>query len=190
MPEFVHEGYPCDNIFEYQTARRLHNREIILHDDIENGTIAEVYDDLRQMIYDNDTDPIKVFIKSPGGSVFDGLHLYDELRGLSCPVYTYGQGIIASAASFIFMAGDKRFIQPHAWFMIHELASFNWGTLAEQKDDLKQKEKMMDQIIKIYADVSGLTTAVIRRNSLRKNWWLDSSEAVEKGFATQVGFDE
>jgi ATP-dependent Clp protease protease subunit len=187
---YLYDGYPCDNIFEYQTARRLSKREIILHDDIENGTVGEVYDDLQQMLYDSTNAPIHVYIKSPGGSVFDGLHLYDELKSLPCPVYTYGQGIIASAASFIFMAGEKRFLQPHAWFMIHEMSSFNWGSLSEQEDDLKQKKRMTEQILQIYADVSGLSATTIRKNSTRKNWWLDANEAVDKGFATQVGFDE
>ena len=71
---------------------------------------------------DDARSPIKMYINSPGGSVYDGLGIFDTMRHLSCPVYTYCIGQAYSMAAVLLAAGEKghRYILPNSRVMIHQ----------------------------------------------------------------------
>ena len=108
---------------------------------------------------------LEVHISSPGGSVSDGLAIYNYLAGLKAKgvtVETYVDGLAASIASVIAMAGDTRFIGKASSLLIHRpwvMACGNAGNLRQAAEDL---DKVADQLAGIYADRSGLDLEAIR----------------------------
>ena len=86
-------------------------------------TRESVYSLILQLRYLHHADPekeITMYINSPGGSVTDGLALYDVMEGISCPIRTVCVGMAASMGSLLFAAGNERDILPHAKVMIHD----------------------------------------------------------------------
>ncbi len=86
-------------------------------------TRESVYSLILQLRYLYSADPgkeITMYINSPGGSVSDGLALYDVMAAVSCPIRTVCVGMAASMGALLFAAGDKRDMLPHAAVMIHD----------------------------------------------------------------------
>jgi len=86
-------------------------------------TRESVYSLILQLRYLHHADPeggITMYINSPGGSVSDGLALYDVMEGISCPIRTVCVGMAASMGALLFAAGDEREMLPHAEVMIHD----------------------------------------------------------------------
>lgn len=108
---------------------------------------------------------LEVHISSPGGSVSDGLAIYNYLAGLKAKgvtVETYVDGLAASIASVIAMAGDTRYIGKASSLLIHRpwmMACGNAGNLRQAAEDL---DKVADQLAGIYADRSGLDLDAVR----------------------------
>jgi ATP-dependent protease ClpP protease subunit len=138
---------------------------------------------------DAKTLPFTIEITSPGGTVFDGLALFDYVRNLQSRgfvVNTYGTGLIASMATVLMQMGTNRAIGANSWFMIHELSDFVIGNLSEIEDGAKVGKRINDRLNAILAERSTLTKAQIRTRSLRKDWYLTAEETVALGFADEL----
>ncbi len=137
----------------------------------------------------NPGSPISVSITTPGGSVFDGLHLYDTLRNLSSQghaVTTVASGFAASMGAVLLQAGDHRVIGSESLLMIHEVSSFAIGKAGEIKRESEFLEKVTRQFCQIMARRSSLTPEEIFENIQSKDWWLWPDEALELGFVDEV----
>lgn len=135
---------------------------------------------------------ITVIMNSPGGEVFEGLALYDFLDDLKLQGHELTivvRGIAASMAGILLQTGSpgKRHIGKHAHVMLHELADIAMGKHSEMKDAVKFNDKLLDRLIGILAERSSLTHRQIKTRIDRRDWWLDSTEAVKLGFADVVG---
>ena len=109
-------GYDCYSIIDDM----LIDRRINCCDEINEETVNSM---IQQLLYLEKQDPhgeITIYINSPGGSVIDGLALYDVMQALSCPIRTICMGMAASMASILFISGDKRCMLPHSKIMIHD----------------------------------------------------------------------
>lgn len=129
------------------------------------------------------TEPIDLHINSPGGSAFDGVAIYNRLKRHGGRVRVYVDGLAASAASIIAMAGDEITVSTGAEIMIHEA----WGvTIGDAKDHTKQADtltKLNGGIVDIYHERTGKPRAEIARMMADETWMTDT-EAVNNGFAT------
>ncbi|WP_251672175.1 head maturation protease, ClpP-related [Limosilactobacillus reuteri] len=135
---------------------------------------------------DSDTDEqIQVDINSGGGSVFAASEIYSMLSAYSGKVTVNIQGLAASAASVIAMAGDEVNISPTAQMMIHKASTVSVGNA----DDLAHDSKMMDStdqsIINAYEDKTGMNRDDILQ-MMSNETWMTAQEAVDKGFADNV----
>ncbi|MCH5379836.1 head maturation protease, ClpP-related [Limosilactobacillus reuteri] len=135
---------------------------------------------------DNDTDEqIQVDINSGGGSVFAASEIYSMLSAYSGKVTVNIQGLAASAASVIAMAGDEVNISPTAQMMIHKASTVAMGNA----DDLAHDSKMMDStdqsIINAYEAKTGMNRDDILQ-MMANETWMTAQEAVDKGFADNV----
>ena len=136
---------------------------------------------------------LEVHISSPGGAVSDGLAIYNYLSGLKAKgvtVETYVDGLAASIASVIAMAGDTRFIGKASSLLIHRpwmMACGNAGNLRQAAEDL---DKVADQLAGIYADRSGLDLETIRGimtgNADADGTLLTAQDALANGLADSV----
>lgn len=160
--------------------------EILIHEPIgENWygdglTSKRFADDLKAL---GDVSEIVVRINSPGGAVFDGIAIYNALRAHKATVEVLVEGLAASAASAIAMAGDTIRMGVGAQMMIHNPWTFALG----DADDMRATADMLDQIaeglVEIYQARTGLPKDEIRE-LLNAETWFTGPEAVEKGFAT------
>ena len=93
---------------------------------------------------------IKVFINSGGGSIISGIASMDTILRCQVPVETYIDGFSASAATFLSVVGEKRFMSRNSYMLIHQLSSNFWGTYANFDDEKKNLDLMMKTIKDVY----------------------------------------
>ena len=140
---------------------------------------------LAKELGEEEYDEIIVNISSFGGEVAEGLSIYNQLKNHKAKVKTVCNGFACSIASIIFLAGDERVMCENSLLMIHNawsIASGNSNDFRKAADDL---EKITQQSINIYQEVSGLDEDKIKE-LLDNETWLDSKEAMELGFVTSI----
>src|SRR4051794_2325290 len=133
--------------------------------------------------------PITVVFNSPGGSVLDGLALFDYLRQLRQAghhVTTIALGRAASMGAVLLQAGDRRLIGENAFMLVHEVSHLSAGKVSEREDNVDFTRRLQKRLLTILASRSTLTEVQIARRWARKEWWLDAAEAVELGLADAV----
>lgn len=133
----------------------------------------------------DDTEEIQLLINCPGGEVWEGMAIYNSLRSHRARVVTVVEGLAASAASFIAMAGDEVIMRPASELMIHDA----WIVGIGNADGLREIADRIDAetmlIAEIYAEKAG-TPADMWREAMRAETWFSPSEAVEAGLADRV----
>jgi ATP-dependent Clp protease, protease subunit len=130
-------------------------------------------------------DEIILNINSPGGEVWDGLAIYNYLKGISAKVTVNIMGLAASAASFVAMAGDKVVMPGNSLLMIHNAWTYTGGNKEGLKQALEMLQKADNSIISIYAAKTGLDTAELA-TMMDAETWMSADEAFAKGFADEV----
>jgi len=128
---------------------------------------------------------INVHINSYGGSVSEGLAIYNTLKNNKAKVVTFCDGFACSAASVVFMAGDERIMNNASLLMIHNPWTYERGNakaLRKKADDL---EKIAEASVNAYMYRVNITEDEVRC-LLDEETWLTANEALEKGFATEI----
>lgn len=128
---------------------------------------------------------LEVHINSPGGDVFEGLAIYNALAQRKGNVTTIVDGIAASAASFIAMAGTQRVICPGAMMMIHDASGMCIGNAQDMREMVDLLEKVSENIAAIYAAHSP-QAGVDWRAAMRATTWYTADEAVAAGLAHRL----
>lgn len=145
---------------------------------------------------------MNITINSPGGSVIDGMHLFDQITAYSLrgrdgqgtgggrhKVTITVRGYAASMAGILLQCADERVIGPESWLMIHEVSAGTGGKIGEIEDDVKWYKKMCERVIDIFVERSNgnIDKEEFKRNWERRDWFLDSGEALELGFVDRIG---
>ncbi len=132
-----------------------------------------------------DAERIDLFINSPGGDVFEGLAIYNTLKDHPAPVHVTVQGLAASAASYIAMAGDHIQMGQGTFMMIHNA----WTWMGGNAQDLRKQATVLDKIdasiASIYAKRAGSDVKAFQA-MMRDETWLSAEDAVAKGMADRV----
>jgi len=130
-----------------------------------------------------DGDVIDVVISSPGGSVFEGMAIYDALKASGKTVNTSILGLGASIASVIFMAGEKREMGEGSQLMIHNALTTQGGNKHELSEAIERLDAIDAQMSTIYINATGMDEGTVAE-MLRQETFMNADEAIEKGFAT------
>lgn len=157
--------------------------KINIHDEI--GTFGVSAKDFINDVNALDADEVVVSIHSPGGSLFDGLAMYNALKASGKTIETRVEGIAASAASIVFLAGSSRVMPKDTFLMIHNPWSGAMGDAEEMRSVADSLEQFQQAIINIYARETNLPEDEVR-TMMAAETWLDSKDAVDMGFATSV----
>jgi len=128
---------------------------------------------------------IEVHINSPGGDAFDGITIYNALMSRTGGVTTVVDGMAASAASIIAMAGRPRIVSPGAMLMIHDAFALCIGNEADMTETATLLGKISGNIADVYAAHSS-TPAAQWRETMRGEGWYTAAEAVAAGLADQL----
>lgn len=132
-----------------------------------------------------DVDEIVVNINSMGGSVAEGLSIYNQLKQHSAKITTVCNGFACSIASIIFLAGDERVMCNNSLLMVHNAWTMAMGNSKDLKKVSEELEIITQQSVNIYSEVTGLDEKVIKE-MLDNETWIESNDALEMGFATVV----
>jgi ATP-dependent Clp protease, protease subunit len=128
---------------------------------------------------------INLSINSPGGSVFDGLAIHNALKRHKATVNVTIDGVAASIASVIAMAGDDIAIPDNAFMMVHDPSGFAAGTSKDMRELAEALDKIKTGLISAYAGKTGMDREEIA-DLMAAETWLTASEAVELGFADRI----
>jgi len=131
---------------------------------------------------------IDLRINSGGGLVFDAIAIYSALKNHPATVDVTVDGIAASAASFVAMAGDSIAIEKPAKMMIHDAMGLVVGNAGDLREFAELLDELSDTIAGIYADRAGGTVARWRE-AMRAETWYGAAEAVKAGLADRVAND-
>ena len=126
---------------------------------------------------------LSVRINSPGGSVFDGFAIYNLIKQYKGTVTVYVDGLAASAASVVAMAGEKIIMADNPLMMIHGPWARSMGTAEEMRQTASLLDKIKDSIVGTYVSRTGLDAADVAA-MMEAETWMNAAEAKEKGFAT------
>lgn len=140
---------------------------------------------ITQQIKDLDVDQINVHIDSYGGAVSEGWAIYNALKNHPAKVVTYGDGFVASAALYPFMAGDERFASNLSAFYFHQVWISASGYADELRAAANEAELMTEVGLNAFTDNTGMTADEVRELQ-KSETWLTPSEALERGIATAI----
>jgi ATP-dependent Clp endopeptidase proteolytic subunit ClpP len=129
-----------------------------------------------------DSKSIKLLLNSPGGSVFDGMAIYNILSTVRDKLEIEVVGLAASIASIIALAGSKLTMAEGSYFMIHNPLTIMIGGAEELRKTADLLDKMKGEFVSIYGNKSGLGGDEIGQ-MMDDETWLTASEAIDKGFA-------
>lgn len=175
------------------SAMRATNSENRTYDFIGNvstGTVENCMQTLSRWRRQS-KEPVIIRISSPGGSLIDGLALFDYIQSLRADgihVTTNVLGMAASMAGILLQAGDKRVVGPNAHVLIHEASSGASGKLSELEDETKFIKRLNDRTFEILASRSSMKKATIELRAKRKDWWLAAEEVLQHKFADEIGY--
>jgi ATP-dependent Clp endopeptidase proteolytic subunit ClpP len=143
--------------------------------------------DFNQQLKNITAQTLTIHVNSPGGDVFDGIAILNMLRAHPADKHVVVDGLAASAASFISMAGNTVTMMPNSMMMIHDASGGCLGNAAEMQQMADLLDKVSDNLASIYATKSGKGTAAEWRDVMRAEQWYTADEAVEAGLADRVG---
>ena len=173
----------------YDIYSRLLNERIVFLGDQVNSQTANLV--VAQLLFLANEDPkrdIKLYINSPGGSVYDGLAIIDTMNYIGPDVQTIGIGLQASMGAMLLACGakGKRFVLPNARVMIHQ-PSYGSGQakVTDQEIELKEGLYLKKRLIEILAEKTGKDAKQIERDMDRDNW-MGAEEAVKYGIVDEV----
>jgi len=162
--------------------------EVVIYDEIgEWGVTAKDFvNDLGKVTAKN----LDVRLNSGGGSVFEGLAIFEALRRHPANVTTYVDGIAASIASVIAMAGDRRVVSRNGSLMIHEASGVCAGPSVDMRQMAELLNRISDQIADVYTQRTGEGAQAYWRGLMKAESWFTGAEAVDVGLATEVADED
>ncbi|WP_295618052.1 ATP-dependent Clp protease proteolytic subunit [uncultured Intestinimonas sp.] len=168
-------------------SRLLNDRIVFLGEEV-NATTASLV--VAQLLYLEAQDPdkdIQFYINSPGGSVTDGMAIYDTMQYVKCDVSTICIGMAASMGAFLLSSGakGKRFALPNAEIMIHQPSAGTQGQITDMAIHLKRLEIIKQRMNRILAENTGKPIEVVTADCERDNF-MSADEAVAYGLIDKV----
>jgi ATP-dependent Clp protease protease subunit len=129
--------------------------------------------------------PIKLFITSGGGLVYQVFSAIDTIQALKVPVHTYCQGLVASAGTLLSLAGKKRFITENSYMLIHEIRAGTWGKFTHMCESIENSKQLMDHIKSYYVKRTKLTLEELD-DQLKKDVTWNAETCLEKGLVDEI----
>jgi ATP-dependent Clp protease, protease subunit len=186
VPTVIEKTYDGERAFDIY-SRLLTERIIFLGEDVNEGTANVVVAQLLHLAYADPKKDIKLYINSPGGSVYDGMAIYDTIQYISPDVQTIGIGLQASMGAFLLSSGTKgkRFALPNSRIMIHQPSSGTKGKVTDQEITLRESIFIKQRLNEILAANTGQKIAKIEKDADR-DFWMSAEEAVDYGLIDAV----
>lgn len=186
VPTVVEETNKGERAYDIY-SRLLTDRIVFLGDEV-NSTTANLV--VAQLLFLANEDPkrdIKLYINSPGGSVYDGLAIIDTMNYVKPDVQTIGIGLQASMGAMLLSCGakGKRFVLPNSRIMIHQPSSGTQGKVTDQEITLRESIFVKQRLAEIFAENTGKDVKQVIKDMDRDNW-MSAEEAKEYGIIDEI----
>lgn len=168
-------------------SRLLEDRIIFLGEEVNEHTANVVVAQLLHLANEDPNKDIQLYINSPGGSVYDGLAIYDTMQFIKPDVQTIGIGLQASMGAFLLSSGTKgkRMMLPNARVMIHQPSSGTQGKVTDQEISLRESLYLKERLTEIMAKNVGQKVDKVKAD-MERDFWMSSEEAVKYGIIDEV----
>lgn len=168
-------------------SRLLEDRIIFLGEDVNEHTANAIVAQLLHLASEDPKADISLYINSPGGSVYDGLAIYDTMQFIKPDVATYGIGLQASMGAFLLSSGakGKRHMLPNARAMIHQPSSGTQGKITDQEITLREGIYLKKRLNEILARNTGQKLSRIEKD-VDRDFWMSAEESKEYGLVDKV----
>jgi len=168
-------------------SRLLEDRIIFIGEEINEQTANIVVAQLLHLANEDPDKDISVYINSPGGSVYDGLAIYDTMNFIKPDVATYGIGLQASFGAVLLASGakGKRHLLPNARVMMHQPHGGSQGQITDQEITLKEGIQLKELLIDIMVKNTGQKRPKVKAD-MERDYWLGAKEALEYGLVDHI----
>ena len=186
VPTVVEKSYDGERAYDIY-SRLLKERIVFLGEAVNEHTANIVVAQLLHLAYEDPKKDISLYINSPGGSVYDGLAIYDTMQFIKPDVATYGIGLQASMGAFLLSSGakGKRHLLPNSRVMIHQPSSGTRGMVTDQEISLREAVRLKELLAEITAKYTGQKLAKVRTD-MERDFWMSAEEAVKYGIVDTV----
>ncbi len=186
IPTVIEKTFDGERAFDIY-SRLLNERIIFLGEQVNEHTANLVVAQLIHLAYLDPKKDIKLYINSPGGSVYDGMAIYDTMQYITPDVQTIGIGLQASMGAFLLSSGakGKRFMLPHSKVMIHQPSSGTRGKVTDMEIDLKEGIAVKEMLSEIMAKNTGQKLDKVK-DDMERDYWMTPKEAKEYGLIDEV----
>jgi len=173
------------------TKELLRARSILLFGVIEPKTTKQVVTQLLALNRISNSEPIRVYVNSPGGHADDGFAIYDVMRYVTAPVHTIVTGLAASAATIVMIGADKggRLALPNARIMLHQPSQGARGTASDIAITAKEILRLRKKANELFAEETGHPVEKIEKD-MHRDFWMTAPEAVEYGLVDKIVANE
>ena len=186
IPTVVEETNRGERAYDIY-SRLLKERVVFLGDQVTPETANIVIAQLLHLAYEDPKKDIKLYINSPGGSVYDGLAIIDTMNYIEPDVQTIGIGLQASMGAMLLSSGakGKRYALPNARVMIHQPSSGTEGKITDQEIALKEGVYLKKLLIDMMSKNTGKDAKTVEKDMDRDNW-MSAEEAQKYGIIDEV----
>ncbi len=186
VPTVIEETNRGERAFDIY-SRLLKERIVFLGDQVTPETANLVVAQLLFLASEDPKRDIKLYINSPGGSVYDGLAIIDTMNYIGPDVQTIGIGLQASMGAMLLACGakGKRFVLPNARVMIHQPSSGTEGKITDQEIALREGVYLKKRLAEIFAERTGKDIKQVEKDMDRDNW-MSAEEALKYGIVDEI----
>lgn len=186
MPTIIETSGRGERVYDLP-SRLMKDRVVTLFSEVETLSASVLIMQLLWLESQEPEKPIHFYINSPGGSVSDGLAIYDTMKFIKSPVYTYCMGMAASMGAFLLGAGAKghRYALPHSRIMIHQPSGGFRGQSTDiqiQADEIKKVRQTLESIM---AEYTGKKLEQVNKDCER-DYYMTAEEAQKYGVIDKV----
>lgn len=172
-------------------------RLFYISNEVDNETIGKTAFNLLFLLQSDDEreskekefkrEPIKIYINSFGGSVYDMWALIDIIQNSKTPIHTYCTGYAMSAACKIFLAGHKRFISKHATLLYHQMGCWVGGKYQDGVESMEQMTYFQNMIEEYVASRTKMTMDELKKiRETKLDYYIHPDDAIRLGFADEL----
>jgi ATP-dependent Clp protease protease subunit len=168
-------------------SKLINDRVIFITEQVDDHMMGVIVAQLLYLEAEDSSEPIHMYISSPGGSVMAGLAILDTMQLISAPVYTYAMGMVASMAAVLFTCGEKghRYMLPNAEIMIHQPLGGTSGQASDIEIQAKHIMNLKKRLYKILSKATGKHVKTIEKESDRDNYF-EAEQAITFGLADSI----
>jgi ATP-dependent Clp protease protease subunit len=167
---------------EYEDVRRslvcCQGRTIYFFAEVNAASVLEAIRWIDYLEARSNKDEITLVINSKGGEIYDGLALYDRMRGSFCPITTIGTGLVASMAFIIFLAGDKRIGTKTVRFLNHQASAQLTGKVTDIKIEQIETDSLEKECLKIITERTSQSAKRIKKDIKIGDKYIHAEEAL------------